>query len=207
MPASLSKGEGRRSTSFRISHLEKEADMASRHIEKVAGAFGEIRQAMDQIVVGHGELKDALVVALFKRALGVRGGHVLVFGPPGTGKTWTVKGLVQILRGMGAQVPYERVQGNPDLTPSDFLFRRTVEYEGGSPRFVWALQKIGSFVAKEDGVLHPRLLLARHPPAPQSGPISLSALKRFYGPRSTSIARSVMVRLVIYQGRDRVLMV
>lgn len=127
--------------------------MVSRHIEKVASAFVEIRQAMDQLVVGHGELKDALVVALFKRALGVRGGHVLVFGPPGTGKTHSIKSLVRILSGMGVQVPYERIQGNPDLTPSDFLFRRTVEYEDGNPCFVWALQKIGSFVAKEDAAL------------------------------------------------------
>jgi MoxR-like ATPase len=127
--------------------------MANRRIEKVAEAFAEIRRAMDQIVVGHSELKDALVVALFKRALGVPSGHVLVFGPPGTGKTRAVKGLVRILHAMGAQVPYERVQGNPDLTPSDFLFRRTVEYESGSPRFVWALQKIGSFVAREEAAL------------------------------------------------------
>ncbi len=127
--------------------------MVSRHIEKVASAFAEIRQALDQLVVGHGELKDALVVALFKRALGIRGGHVLVFGPPGTGKTHSIKSLVRILSGMGIQVPYERVQGNPDLTPSDFLFRRTVVYENGGPRFVWALQKIGSFVAKEETAL------------------------------------------------------
>jgi MoxR-like ATPase len=127
--------------------------MASHHIEKVASAFAEIRQAMDQLVVGHGELKDALVVALFKRALGIRGGHVLVYGPPGTGKTHSIKSLVRVLSRMGVQVPYERVQGNPDLTPSDFLFRRTVEYEGGSPRFVWALQKIGSFVAEENEAL------------------------------------------------------
>jgi|GEM_PF-209294 len=145
--------------------------MVSRHIEKVAGAFAEIRQAMDRLVVGHGELKDALVVALFKRALGVRGGHVLVFGPPGTGKTHSIKSLVRVLSRMGAQVPYERVQGNPDLTPSDFLFRRVVEYDdGGRPRFVWALQKIGSFVAKEDGAL-PGILqfdeLDKTPPSAQ----------------------------------------
>jgi len=142
----------------------------NRYIEKVASAFAEIRQAMDQIIVGHSELKDALVVALFKRALGIRGGHVLVFGPPGTGKTHSVKSLVRILSGMGVQVPYERVQGNPDLTPSDFLFRRTVEYEGGSPRFVWALQKIGSFVAEGDAAL-PGILqfdeLDKTPPSAQ----------------------------------------
>jgi MoxR-like ATPase len=123
------------------------------YIDKVARAFGEIRQAMDQVVVGHGELKDALVLALAKRALGIRGGHVLVFGPPGTGKTHSIKGLIRILKEMNVPVPYERVQGNPDLTPSDFLFRRMVEYEGGSPRFVWALQKIRSFVADENATL------------------------------------------------------
>jgi MoxR-like ATPase len=108
---------------------------------------------MDRLVVGHSELKDALVLALAKRALGIRGGHVLVFGPPGTGKTHSIKGLARILEGMGVPIPYERVQGNPDLTPSDFLFRRVVEYDDHSrPRFVWALQKIGSFVDEGHGL-------------------------------------------------------
>jgi MoxR-like ATPase len=123
-------------------------------IERVSGAFAEIRQALDRVTVGYGDFKEALVVALVKQALGIRGGHVLVFGPTGTAKTRTVKGLARILTQVGVPVPYERVQGNPDTMPSDFLFRRTADYDDqGRLKFLWSLQKIGSFERKPGQVL------------------------------------------------------
>ncbi len=42
--------------------------------------------------------------------------HVLIIGPPGTGKTWSVRCLCEI-----TGLPYARVQGNPDILPSDVL--------------------------------------------------------------------------------------
>jgi len=123
-------------------------------VERISSAFAEIRQALDRITVGYGEFKDALVTALVKQSLGVRGGHVLVFGPTGTAKTKTTKGLARILGSVGIPVPYERVQGNPDTMPSDFLFRRTADYDDqGRLKFLWSLQKIGSFERKPGQVL------------------------------------------------------
>ena len=123
-------------------------------IEKVSSAFAEIRQALDKITVGYSEFKDALVVALMKQALGVRGGHVLVFGPTGTAKTRTTKGLARILGSVITPVSYERVQGNPDTMPNDFLFRRTADYDkAGRLKFLWQLQKIGKFERKAGQVL------------------------------------------------------
>ena len=52
-------------------------------------------------------------IEVFLSAL-VAGGHVLVLGPPGTGKTLLTKVLA---RALGAS--YARVQGNPDILPTD----------------------------------------------------------------------------------------
>jgi MoxR-like ATPase len=123
-------------------------------IKRISGAFAEIRQALDKVTVGYHEFKDALLIALVKQSLGIRGGHVLVFGPTGTAKTRTTNGLARILGSVGIPVPYERVQGNPDTMPSDFLFRRTADYDDqGKLKFLWSLQKIGQFERKSGQVL------------------------------------------------------
>jgi len=123
-------------------------------IEMISSAFAEIRQALDRVTVGYHEFKDALVVAIVKQALGIRGGHVLVFGPTGTAKTHTTKGLAQILTSTGVPVAYARVQGDADTMPQDFLKRRKADYdEHGRPVFKWELQTVEKFERKPDQVL------------------------------------------------------
>jgi len=123
-------------------------------IKKISSAFAEIRQALDRITVGYSEFKDALVVAVVKQALGIRGGHVLVFGPTGTAKTHTTKGLAQILTSTGISVPYARVQGDADTMPQDFLKRRKADYDdAGRPVFKWELQTVETFQQKPDQIL------------------------------------------------------
>jgi MoxR-like ATPase len=117
------------------------------------------RAKLDDLVVGYPALKDAAISAMVKSARRIRGGHLLVIGPPGTAKTTLAKGLAGILAKLsGVEIPYARVQGTSDLTPSDFLFRRTAEYDGeGRPRFVWNAQRIGAF-QRRDGQLLPGIL-------------------------------------------------
>ncbi|MBI2287894.1 MAG: MoxR family ATPase [Chloroflexi bacterium] len=119
--------------------------------DKISGAFAEIRQALDRVTVGYDEFKDALVTALVKQTLGIRGGHVLVFGPTGTAKTRTTKGLSRILNSLGMPVPYARISGNPNTMPADFLMRRVSDYdESGRPQFAWELQAVQAFEKKQD---------------------------------------------------------
>lgn len=72
--------------------------------------FKRISQALNNIVVGQSTLVEQLLVAL------LAGGHVILEGVPGTGKTLTVKVLARLL-----QADFHRIQLTPDVLPSDIL--------------------------------------------------------------------------------------
>ncbi len=65
---------------------------------------------LGRVVVGADTSVRALIVALIAR------GHVLVQGVPGLGKTLLAKALA---RGLGGE--FKRIQGTPDLMPSDII--------------------------------------------------------------------------------------
>lgn len=70
----------------------------------------ELSQALNQVVVGQSALVEQLLVALLS------GGHVIVEGVPGTGKTLLVKVLAQLV-----QAEFRRIQLTPDILPSDII--------------------------------------------------------------------------------------
>ncbi len=67
-------------------------------------------QMLNQVVVGQSVLVNQLLVAL------LAGGHVILEGVPGTGKTLTVKVLARFLK-----ADFHRIQLTPDVLPSDIL--------------------------------------------------------------------------------------
>jgi len=72
--------------------------------------FTQLAQALSQIVVGQPTIVQQLMVAFLS------GGHVILEGVPGTGKTLTVKALAQLV-----QADFRRIQLTPDVLPSDIL--------------------------------------------------------------------------------------
>ncbi|HEY9626267.1 MAG TPA: MoxR family ATPase [Coleofasciculaceae cyanobacterium] len=72
--------------------------------------FTQLSKTLSQIVVGQPDLVRHLMVALLS------GGHVILEGVPGTGKTLSVKALAQLL-----QADFRRIQLTPDVLPSDIL--------------------------------------------------------------------------------------
>lgn len=84
--------------------------LPTRYMSDLQTTFSRLRQALDQIVVGQSALVQQLLVAL------VSGGHVILEGVPGTGKTLTVKVIARLVRS-----EFRRVQLTPDILPSDIL--------------------------------------------------------------------------------------
>ena len=87
--------------------------------------FSRTYQEIKKLIVGHDETVKHLLFCLFS------GGHALIEGPPGLGKTFLVKTLSQVL-----ELDFSRVQFTPDLMPSDILGTNIVlEGEDGRRHF------------------------------------------------------------------------
>ncbi|AFY34527.1 MoxR family ATPase [Calothrix sp. PCC 7507] len=70
--------------------------------------FIRLGQGLNQVIVGQSSLIEQLLVAL------LAGGHIILEGVPGTGKTLLVKVLAQLI-----QADFRRIQLTPDVLPSD----------------------------------------------------------------------------------------
>jgi MoxR-like ATPase len=87
--------------------MQSVADIEKR-IEQARRTFDELRGELGRMIVGHAELIEQVFIAL------VCGGHCLLEGVPGLGKTLLVRSLGEILN-----LSFSRVQFTPDLMPAD----------------------------------------------------------------------------------------
>jgi MoxR-like ATPase len=83
-------------------------------IEEKIGLFredyGSLKSEIGKVIVGHEDIVDGTLIAVFA------GGHVLLEGVPGLGKTLLVRTLSQALN-----LSFNRIQFTPDLMPADIL--------------------------------------------------------------------------------------
>jgi MoxR-like ATPase len=80
----------------------------SEEIDSWSSLVGEVIDEITSIVLGKRQDIELMVATV------IAGGHVLIEGPPGIGKTLASKALARTIGGT-----YRRVQGNPDILPTD----------------------------------------------------------------------------------------
>lgn len=85
-------------------------DNVQQQAEEFRNRYAAVREQIGRVIVGHDDIVHGVLCCLFV------GGHCLLEGVPGLGKTLLVKTLAETLN-----LPFNRIQFTPDLMPSDIL--------------------------------------------------------------------------------------
>ena len=94
-------------------------------IESFRDTYAVLQTEIGKVIVGHENIVESTLIALFG------GGHVLLEGVPGLGKTLLVRTLSEVL-----DLSFSRIQFTPDLMPADILGTNLVmEAAGGRREF------------------------------------------------------------------------
>jgi MoxR-like ATPase len=141
-------------------------------IEKRAAEFAErykaVHKQLSRVIVGHNDILHGVLTCLFV------GGHCLLEGVPGLGKTLLVRTLAQTLN-----LDFSRIQFTPDLMPADILgTNMIIEDQAGRREFQF-----------QKGPVFTQILLADE--INRATPKTQSALLEAMQERSVSIAGHV----------------
>ena len=97
-------------------------------VEAQVAQFGEnfqrVRAEIAKVIVGHADVVEGLLICL------LCGGHALLEGVPGLGKTLLVKSL-----GAALHLDFSRIQFTPDLMPADITGTRVVSQDEEGQRY------------------------------------------------------------------------
>lgn len=93
-----------------VPSTQRHAPSIEQQMDEARHTVHRIQQALNDVIIGQEEIVGGVVQAV------VSGGHVLLEGAPGLGKTHLVRTLASLIRGS-----FSRIQFTPDLMPSDVL--------------------------------------------------------------------------------------
>ncbi|MDB5386664.1 MAG: ATPase family associated with various cellular [Planctomycetaceae bacterium] len=104
---------------------DADSDLMRQRLDAFRADFLRLRQEVSKVIVGQLNILDDTLTAL------VAGGHVLLEGVPGLGKTLLVRTLADALH-----LKFQRIQFTPDLMPADLIGTNVVlETPDGGKRF------------------------------------------------------------------------
>src|SRR5437763_1038367 len=78
--------------------------------EQFRQGYSRAKAEISKVIVGHDEIIHGVLTCLFA------GGHALLEGVPGLGKTLLIRTLSRVL-----DLKFNRIQFTPDLMPADIL--------------------------------------------------------------------------------------
>ncbi|MBT4290648.1 MAG: MoxR family ATPase [Deltaproteobacteria bacterium] len=93
-------------------------------VKRIVDNFTALRNELGKVIVGQEDMLQKLYIAI------LCGGHVLIEGVPGLGKTLVIKTLSEVMN-----LDYSRIQFTPDLMPADILGTNIVNEDENGKRF------------------------------------------------------------------------
>jgi len=90
-------------------------------LQLATSQIARVRSEIGKVIVGQHEVVDGVLICL------LAGGHVLLEGVPGLGKTTLLRTLSKVMH-----LKYSRIQFTPDLMPADIVGSMMIDNETGS---------------------------------------------------------------------------
>src|SRR5204863_5995890 len=123
------EGDGRtRETQGVVTPMSSAASMQER-AHQFRQAYAKVQSEIGKVIVGHTDIVHGVLTCLFV------GGHALLEGVPGLGKTMLIRTLSTVL-----DLEFNRIQFTPDLMPSDIIGTNIIS-EGTDGRRLFSFQK------------------------------------------------------------------
>jgi MoxR-like ATPase len=108
---------------------------------KFQETFKRIEAEIGKVIVGHDDTVRKVLIAFFA------GGHVLLEGVPGLGKTLLVKAFSSAIG-----LSFKRIQFTPDLMPSDIVGTEVLTEDGGHREFQFKKGPVFAHVVLADEI-------------------------------------------------------
>jgi MoxR-like ATPase len=140
-PPRISTPRTGRAVASRSDTVDVGPALARTQVEDFRDVFARIRVELGKVIIGQTEVIEEILIALFA------GGHVLIEGVPGTGKTLIVRTIGQTLN-----LSFNRIQFTIDLMPADITGTRMLLEQNGQRELVFARGPVFSHVLLADEI-------------------------------------------------------
>src|SRR6202162_4947101 len=104
-----------------ISKMPETLSVGTPILDRAIGDLARVRDEIAKVIVGQKDVIDGVLICL------IAGGHVLLEGVPGLGKTTLLRTLARALH-----LKYSRIQFTPALMPGDIVGSLIIDTESGA---------------------------------------------------------------------------